>query len=239
MKFTNTDINSLNNILAICSLVEIDALVIEEGRLSSVNSDRTCAFLTDTNIPVLPENIKLSLSQLKILRDRLDIFKTDPKLAIEAKEKANGEIASLDISGSNAKVQFRAKPRNTIKVPKSINDTAIKEVTITKEEAQTLLTAVKAMGSKKLTFTITKKGEVTVELSDSNNDKFDIVLENSAVSLGDKDSFTSYYFADVFSSVLKAASADGKPVTIIVNSASAIIEVNGFPLTLLCPMDDQ
>jgi hypothetical protein len=239
MKFTNTDINSLNNILAICALVDIDALVIEDGQLSSVNSDRTCALLTTTNIPVLPETNKLCISKLKVLRDRLDIFKTDPKLAIEAKEKANGEIASLEISGSNAKVQFKASPRNTVKAPKAINDTAVKEVTITKEEAQTVLTAVKAMGSKKLTFVISEKGEVTIELSDSINDKFDIVLENAAVNLGDKDSFTSYYFADVFSSVLKAAANEGKPVTIIVNEASAIIEVGGYPLTLLCPMDDQ
>lgn len=239
MKFTNTDINNLNNLLSICSLVDIDALVIEDGRLSSVNADRTCAFLTDANIPVLPADVKLCISKLKVLRDRLDIFKTDPKLAIETKEKPNGEISSLEISGSNAKVQFRTSPRNTVKVPKAINDIPVKEVIITKEEAQTILTATKAMGSKKLTFNVGKKDEVTVELSDSNNDKFSIQLENAAVSLGDKANFTSYYFVDVFSSVLKAAAAEGKPVAITINEASAIIEVNGFPLTLLSPMDDQ
>src|SRR5574343_379991 len=213
MKFTNTDINNLNNVLAICSLVGIDSLVLEEGRLSSVNADRTCAFLTTENIPTLPEGISLSLTSLKILRDRLDIIKTDPKIYIETKEKSSGEVSSLEISGSNAKVQFRATPRNKVKAPKVINDVRVKEIIISKEEAATILTAIKAMGSKKLTFTITGKGEVNIELADTNKDTFDIVLENTAVHIKDKNAFTSYFFVDVFSSILKAASAEGKNIT--------------------------
>lgn len=240
MKFTPQDITNLNNVLSICSLVGIDAFVIEDGRLSSVNLDRTCAFLTGDNIPVLPENVKLSLSKLKILKDRLDIFKGEQALTIETTEKNNGEVSRLNISGAKAKIQHSAAVRSTVKAPKSINDTPVKTVTITKDEATTILNAIKGMGAKKVAFIMKKGKPIKVELNDSNNDKFDVELESIATSIGTDRDLTSYYFSDVFSAILKAAVAEtDKLITFTAFEASAIFTVNTYPLTLLCPMDDN
>jgi hypothetical protein len=240
MKFTNQDLANLNNILSICSLVGIDAFVIEDGRLSSVNADRTCAFLTGDNIPVLPENVKLSLSKLKMLKDRLDIFKGEQALIVETVDKNNGEVSRLNISGTKAKIQHATAVRSTVKAPKAINDTPVKTVIITKDEATTILNAIKGMGAKKVAFIMKKGKQVKIELTDSNNDKFEVELENAAKPIGTDRDLVSYYFSDVFSAILKAVLAEtDQLITFTAFEASAIFPVNSYPLTLLCPMDNQ
>ena len=106
MKFTQSDVNNLQQIIQICGLISIDSFLIADGLLSGVNSDRTAAFINVDDIPVLPEGAKLGISKLKTFKDRLDIFKSDPNLSIEAKQKANGEVSDLIVSGSSAKVSY-------------------------------------------------------------------------------------------------------------------------------------
>jgi len=238
MKFTQTDISHLNNILNICSLVDIDAVIISAKGLRGVNAARSCAFLTDKNLPQIEGEAQLGLSKLRTLKQRMDLFKTDPKISIDAKQKPNGDFSNLDIKGSNASVQFRTAVANSIKAPVAIEDTARKSIIITREEAQLILNAEKAMGAEKITINVKKNNDVVVEFSDKSNDVFSVALVNKATSVGDdNDAFVNYYFTDVFSPVLRAAAAERPEVEVMVFEGSAIIDVNGYPLTLLSPMD--
>lgn len=240
MQFTQTDISNLNEILSICGLVDINAVVISDTQLSGVNNDRTCAMIVKSKIPVLAEGVKLGLSNLNILSQRLDIFKTDVKLGIEAALGKTSDIASLTIKGAKASTQFRATNPAAIKCPTSINDTPVKEVIISRDEAGIILNAIRAMSAKKLTIVIKKNNDVTLELSDKVNDLFQIGLENQAKNLGESErAFTSYYFTEALSSLLKAAAAESDLISITVCEASARLTVNGYELTLISPMDND
>ena len=239
-KFTQTDVTNLSNILAICNLVDINSIVIDNEKLSGMNDDRSCAIIVNTNIPELAEGKKLGLSKLNILRQRLDLFKQDQQLAIEVEEKANGDISVLKMKGAKASSQFRATSPSTIKYPTAISDTEIKKIFISREQAQMILSASKAMSSKKITVNVKKTNEVTVELSDKTNDIFTISLDQKAEDLGEtKTSNISYYYEDVFSPLLRAAVAENEVIVIVICEASARITIGGYDLTILAPMDND
>lgn len=243
MKLTTTDLTNLNNIINICSLVGIDMLLLDASTdapiLSAINSDRTCVIITDTNIPVLETGSKLALKKLKVLKQRLDLFKTDPQLSVELKKKANGDISELLIKGSKASSQYRTSPVNSVQCPKSIEDTPLKTIKMTREEVALILNAEKAMGSKKITIAVKKGTNVSVELSDGSNDLFSIPLSIPAEDIGDEaeTSVISYFHTDGFSPLVRASAVENEIVSIDLYEASAKIAVNGYVLTMISPVD--
>jgi hypothetical protein len=239
-KFTQTDVTNLTNILSICNLVNIEAIVIDNKKLSGMNNDRSCAIIVSENIPELPEGIKLGISKLNVLRQRIDLFKQDPQLFIEVDEKANGEISVLKLKGAKASSQYRATSPSTIKYPTEISDIEIKKIFISKEQAQMILSASKTMGSKKIIVNVKKNNDVVIELSDKVNDLFTISLDQKAEDLGESStSNVSYYFEDVFSPLLRAATTDVDVISLIICEASARIIVGGYEITILAPMGDD
>ena len=240
MQFTQTDISNLNSILAICGTVDINAFVLSDTQLSGVNVDKTCAMIVKSKIPVLPEGVKLGLSNLNVLNQRLDIFKNDPKLSIEVNLKNETDASSLTIKGAKASTEFRATSASAIKCPSAINDTVVKEVYVTRDEIAIILNAIRAMSAKKITVAVKKNGSVSVQLTDKANEPFEIGLETPAKNLGETDkAFTSYYFTEALSSLLKIASIENAIVPITLFEASARISANGYELTLISPMDND
>jgi len=205
-----------------------------------MNNDRSCAIIVSNNIPELPENTKLGISKLNVLRQRIDLFKQDPQLFIEVDEKANGEISVLKLKGAKASSQYRATSPATIKYPTEISDIEIKKVFISREQGQMILSASRAMGSKKITINVKKNNDVVIELFDKTNDLFTISLDQKAEDLGESStSNVSYYFTDVFSPLLKAATDENDVIALTICEASARIAVGGYDLTILAPMGDD
>ncbi len=243
MKLTTTDLTNLNNVINVCALVGIDMLLLDASTdapmLSGINSDRTCVIITDTNIPVLETGSKLALKKLKVLKQRLDLFKTDPQLSVELKKKPNGDISELVIKGSKASSQYRTSPVNSVQCPKSIEDTPLKTIKMTREEVALILNAEKAMGSKKITIAVKKGTNVSVELSDGSNDLFSIPLSIPAEDIGDEAeaSVISYFHTDGFSPLVRASAVENEIVSIDLYEASAKIAVNGYVLTMISPVD--
>jgi len=245
MKLTSTDLTNLNNVINVCALVGIDMLLLdassadEPAMLSGINSDRTCVIITNDNIPVLDTGSKLALKKLKLLKQRLDLFKTDPQVSVELKKKPNGDISELLIKGTKASSQYRTSPINSVQCPKSIEDTPLKTIKLTREEVTLILNAEKAMGSKKITIAVKKGTNVTVELSDGNNDLFSIPLSIAAEDISDEPqaSVISYFHTDGFSPLVRAAAVENEIVSIDLYEASAKIEVSGYVLTMICPID--
>jgi hypothetical protein len=209
-------------------------------RLSGINSDRTCVVITEDNIPVLESGTKLALKKLKVLKQRLDLFKTDPQLSIELKKKANGDVNDLVLKGSKASSQYRAANINSVQCPKSIDDTPLKTIKMTRDEVALFLNAEKAMGSKKITIAIKKGVNVSIELSDGGNDLFSIPLTTLAEDISDdpQDTVISYFHTDGFSPLVRAASVENELVAIDIYEASAKIVVNGYVLTMISPIDN-
>ena len=240
MKLTQSDIGHLNSILNVCNLVDISAFILSEKGIRGVNGSKSCAIIEDNSkTPKIEGSAMLGLNNLKILKQRLDLFKNDAKFNIEAKQKANGDFTHLDIKGSNASVMFRVTNPVKIKAPIGIDDTAVKNIIITREEAQLILNAEKAMSADKLTIYVSTDNSVRVEFADKENDIFVIDLSNKAISVNEATSFTSYYFADVFSPLLRAAAAEREEIEVNLFEASAQIAVDGYKLILLSPMDSD
>ena len=116
----------------------------------------------------------------------------------------------------------------------------MKKVFLARDEVQLILNASRALSSGKLTITVAKGGDVTIELLDDSNDKFELSLETKAENLGESNKqFTTYFFTDVFSAVIKASAALYETFPIIISEASAKIRVGSYDITLLSPMDND
>lgn len=249
MKLTTSDIANLNRIIEVCSLVKIDALLFNASddnevtngttKLSGIDKDKTCVIITDENVPQLERGTKLALTKLKILKPRLELFKTDPKFAIELKKKTNGEVSELSLKGSNASITHRSAGLNAVKCPSKIEDTPMKRIQLTREEVVMILNAEKAMGSKKITISVKKDNQVSIEFSDSNNDTFATALSIPAEDIGDEAeaSVISYFHTDGFSPLVRASAVENEIVSIDLYEASAKIAVNGYVLTMISPVD--
>ena len=241
--FSQSDITYLNDILNICSLVDIDALIITEKAVRGVNMNKTSALLVNQKIPQLDGSFSLGLTKLKMLRQRLNIFKQDAKFTIDAKPKSatDNAISLLEIKGTSAKVQFRATDASKIKAPVAVEDSYRKSIILTKEEANLMLNAEKAMGSKKVTIRIDKNNAVSVQYVDAGNDVFSLDLSNSATSAEgfEKSPFTAFYFTDVFSPLLKEAIANMDQVEIHIYEVSAKINVYGYDVLIFSPNDSD
>lgn len=233
MKLTNADISALNNILVISDLIGIDALVIEGGKVSGINADKTALILSDKNIPELSEDTKLGLSRLKDLKSRFDLFATDPALSIELKENAKKEITQIEFKGTGASVQFRATSPNVIKYPKNVKDDPIRTIIIQKAQAQMILNAGKVMSAANIGFTFKKKEEVAVEFTDATQDTFSLTLLDPSIKLAESDSNVVFFVFNVFAPLLRTALLEAETVELQICSSSATINVNGHDIRLM------
>jgi len=244
MKLSTTSIAQLNTIINVCSLVNIDMLSIDAtdtpSKLSGINDDRTCVIITDTNVPELEVGSKMGIKKLKILKQRLDLFKLDPSLSITVNKKPNGEVSELAIKGSKASSSYRTANLISVKCPSAIDDTPVKRISLTQEEVQFILNAERAMGSKKITINVKSDNSVVLELTDSNNDLTSVEITSIAEDIGtNSGSFVSYYFTEIFSPLIKAAMAENEIVAIDLYEASAKISVSGYTLIMIAPMDND
>lgn len=240
MKLTNTSMVDLDKLLSVCILANIDNIIIENGQVSGVNEERSCAIISDQNIPSFGTDVKLGISRLSTLQTRMNLFKEDPKVAIEAKENARKEISQLEISGTNAKVQFRCSSPAMIKAPKAITANPLKDVTVLKSEIPIILSGVRAMGSKRVTLAIKENGETTLDFSDTNNDAFNVTLESKANHLGEDKpaSCVHYYPAEIMLPLIRAGQDQSSISIIVSDNGVAQLLVNGHIMTMLPQIAD-
>lgn len=237
MKLTSQDIESLNAILATCSVGSIESIIIEEGFVRGVNEARTFVIISDYNIPKLSQ--KIGLSRLSALRQRLQLFANSPSVIIDAKESERGEISSLDISAGRNKVQYRCTSTMLIKAPKTINDDFTHCIFINKDELSLIVNAVKIMGGKTVQIVTKKDGTVSVICSDSTNDAFNSVLETPAKFEQDnQDSVVHYYHADIFTAALRATDSD-TVVARIGAAGTMTVKVNGHDVVIMPKVNDD
>jgi len=228
MKLSAEAIANLENLLATCIPVGIDAIILEEGTVRGVNEDKTCVIISSVGVPELSTEIKMGLSRLSVLGNRLALFKSDPQLVVDVKENANNEASSIEISSPAAKVQFRCTSPSLIKAPKKINDSIAHKIELDYDQIPFILSGAKAVTSKKAVIA-SKADGVFFEFTDVNQDTFSIKVAESTGKV-----FVHHFPSDVFLTVLRRAiNIEGKTFLNIgeVGTLSAI--VNGYPLTIL------
>ena len=239
MKLTSKDTANLSNIIAVCAIGSIDAVIIDDGIIRGANAEKTCAIISKVDVPEFKQ--KIGLARLSQLRQRLDLFSNDSSMVIDAKESDRGEISSLEISAGRNKAQFRCTSTMLIKAPMSINDEEACRIFLEKEEAQMILNAVKVMGTKKVQLTIKKDRSVIFTLPDTTNDAFTTVLKTPSERLGEDemDSVVHYYPSDIFSSIMRSK-LDTSPITFDVGVIGTIrTTVSGHVLVMLPQINED
>ena len=231
MKLSAQDTANLNAILSTAAIGGIESIIIEDGVVRGVNEARTFVIISDYNVPAFPQ--KIGLSRLSSLRNRLGLFATQGA-AIEARETERGEINALEISAGRSKVQYRCTATALIKAPRSINDEAIYNVFISKNELKLILDAVKVMTAKTVQLIIKKDRVATFRIADETNDVFESVLETPAevISGDDMDSVVHNFHADIFHAVMRTNEQDN--ATIVIGAAGTIrTSINGHEVVVM------
>lgn len=233
MKLSSNDVSNLEMILATCISFDIDSIIIGEGLIRGVNASKTCAIISDVNVPVLPQT--LGISRLKSLNSRMSIFKSLKDTSIEAKESDRGEISSLTISAGRNKVQFRCTSSMLIKAPKQINDGALGVIKFSSDECKMILNAIRVMDSKQVVVAVKSDGSVMIELADANNDPFRIDAEHKFQAEEEMDSSSvTYYSPAVLKPVLEDASSEQRTLEVILGENGTLVTViNDHPITIL------
>ena len=231
MKLNQDDVNKLKVLIDLCAIGNIESFIIDEGGLArAVNEDRTIAFISDQNIPKLPQ--KIGLSRVSGLRQKIAVFDPLPDVAFSIVESSRGEISSLEISSGRNKASYRCTSTSLIKAPKSINDTYQFIVTMLNDEFRFIQNGIKMMGSKRVQLIIKKNGEVSFIAVDSANDSFTAVLNTSVESTqSEYDTSVFYYRADALLPVLKTMI---NPIVFSVGLGGVICaEINGHAVFIM------
>ena len=231
MKLSANDTSNLETILDTCISFDIDSIIIGEGLIRGVNAAKTCAIISDVNVPSLPQT--LGISRLKDLNSRLAVFKALKDTTIDAKESDRGEISSLTISAGRNKVQFRCTSSMLIKAPKQINDDVLGIVKFSSDESKMILNAIKVMDCKQVVIAAKADKSVVVEMMDSNNDAFKIDIESQFESDSSTSSVT-YYSPSVLKPILQISAVEDRVLEIILGENGTLVTtVNGHAITIL------
>jgi len=204
MNLSTKDITDIIRILDTCMIGNINAFIIENGQVRSINEDRTCILISTKNVPTFPK--MLALTRISELKKRLGLFDI-AQLKIDAKEHSTrDEIQLLDIVAGKSKTQFRCtSPALLGKVPKGINDPPGWQLTISSAELELLLNASRTFNASIIQLVIRSTGEVGFSFRDEANDQFTLALEAPSVTIGDdNETKVINYNASIFIPILKS-----------------------------------
>lgn len=231
-------VNFFENIISVCSAVNIENVIIEDGMIRGINEDKSCVILSSSNLPDFGSS-KLGLARMSVLAARINVLKNSKDFTIEAEVNSKtDEITHLRLTGGGAKVQFRCAAPSIIRAPKAVNDAPCWRLEVSKEQAEMIISAVRVMGAK--TVVVAKKGAAAiVECSDTNNDVFSIKLETAPEWVNEESSdpapaFAYYYPANILLSLLKQKQGCE---FIIGENGTLTTQINGHFLTVISKVD--
>lgn len=237
MKLSSQNLAQLKNIFSACSVGSIESIILDGAKVRGLNEDRTFAILSDVDVPELPQ--KMGIGSINSLRQVMELFSSNDKAEITAKESDRGEISSIEISAGRTKGQFRCTSTVLIKAPTSINDVDAFGLSITKEEAKFIINATRVSGTKTVQVVIKKDGDVSFIVNDVSNDALSITLESPVHRYVDSDSVVFYYHSAVIVSLLKEIIGYADDVGLIIGeSGSAKTVVHGHTVYLLPKVED-
>lgn len=220
MKLTSDSIDSLRKLIAATAIVDVDAVIIEDGKIRGLSEDKYVVMYSEKNVPDFGF-AKVGLSRLKVLANRLSLVQDSTGLVVESKiGRTDDEAGSLDISWPKAKVGYRCADPSTIRCPKKFVDVAHWSVDIDSKNIPLIINALKAMGSKKVNINTRTGSEVFFELTDTNQDAFTLKIADGAKWIGADDGpknkvWVNFYSADKLIPLLRKASETLDDVTLV------------------------
>jgi hypothetical protein len=244
MKLSQESVRNLKTLLQTVSLVKIDRLIIESGKIRGVDDDQTVVIVSDQNVPDF-NGATVGLNRLSILANRIGLFDANEDFSVEAVEapsrdnEGGTDISAFKLAAKGSKFEYRTARAGAIKAPKMLNDTFVWAVTVPVDAIKIAISAANTMGSDQIALVSKSSGEVLFEIVDgSTQDSFTTKIADEAVWLPEDEdqpvqSFVNYYAVKALMPLLKAASAQGDVVLLVGEEGMLQITVNNYTLTLL------
>lgn len=240
MKLTPESINQLELLLSAASMVKIDNVIIEDGVIRGIDSDKSVVVISENSVPDLEGN-RIGLTRLDDLSKRIQLTKNNADFAIECIEsdRKAGDISHLQITSAKTKIQFRTANPENIKAPKGLNDKQVWMVVVPKEDVVAVTQAANTMGSDEIIITAKQNGEVHFEFLDEvTQDSLSHQFATSATWIptdvdSPSKSFVHYYRTKSLLPLMRAAAALGDVPLIIGEKGMLWITVNGYDFTLI------
>ena len=236
MKLNQKSIKNLQDLLSLCSIADIESVVIEDNAIRGISEDKSCVIISDKNIPDFGEGAKIGLSRLGVLATRISLFKDDDQMTVDAKINDRNEVSTLEISNPSAKIQFRCTSPSLIRAPKKVNDEASFSVSINKEDIPFIISGAKSMSSKRVTIAGKANG-IYLEFTDTNQDVCSIKVSEP------NDKIVAVQLpANSFLSLLKTASGyndEEKQVTIVVGEVGSVNFAVGAHSIIILPLAQE
>lgn len=243
MKLSQESVRNLKTLLQTVSLVKIDRMIIEPGKIRGVDEDQTVVIVHEQNVPDFG-GATVGLNRLSILANRINLFDANEDFTVECVEspsrdnEGGTDISSFKLAAKGSKFEYRAGRAGTIKAPRMLNDTFVWSVSVPVDAVKIAISAANTMGSDQIALVSKASGEILFEIVDgTTQDSFTTKIADEATWMGEDDepvqSFVNYYAVKALMPLLKAAATQGDVTLLVGEEGMLQITVNSYTLTLL------
>jgi hypothetical protein len=232
MNFTAADVEELKAILALSKMVGIEGIVLADGKVMGGSSNKKVGLVSPTTLSIDP-TVKVGIGRPAELEKRLAIF--NGPVVMSGEVGRTGEISRLTMAAGRTKAQFRCSATSMVIHLKENVDVPMVVVTVSKEEAGTLVKAAKTFGAETIVFKISSGGDVHIECVDSTNDQFTTGTERPAEYLDEAETVLFTYQAVHLTTILDVGTRDADTLDLVFGQAGSITALVKGHTVLLAP----
>ena len=236
MKLTESDVAQLRAAFSSARIAGVESVFITENLVRGITLNTRSAIITPVKLSI-DSAVKIGVGRMAELEKRLNIFGTEATAELKLNDK--NEVTVLDIRSGKSKIEFRCTSERMIKYPKTLEDTELCKLKITKDEASQISRAIKSLSAQSITLAIGRDSGVSFECSSDTNEAFSVEIEAKAIFENPAAAAVHIYDGDRFSTVLDAAARDADAVVTLGELfGSLTFDVKGHTLILM-PIADH
>lgn len=246
-KFSKELTDYMNNLFNVCSLCEIDDVVIEKDMVRGQSSDakRGVYIMEYDNIPQGFEFTGLGIRGVKTLKSRLAILDGDAvNITYEPKTKDNGDtiVKKMVLANKKTKVEFTCADPIHIRSPKKLPDPDMYEFTLTDDTVKVMTRIRNAIANvENISFNSEKDGSIKFIVTDDNGDVFDHTVADTYTKIDPDNARNHFYYSykiKYVASLFKTAmDLDGKAVIVLSSRGVIKITVRGITIRIVPEVD--
>lgn len=176
MKLEKEPLGLIWRVVQTAKLVNIDSVIIEEGRLRGIDENRTVVLFHEDGSINLGVG-SLGMTRIDTLLSRLNLVMGYDDFSVDATvDPEKNFIRSLTMKAKRSRVQYRCADPSHISAPRVINDIMKASVVFPQPDIVLLKDGAKAMGNAEFVTIKNDKDQVMFEIEDINGDVFDRVF---------------------------------------------------------------
>lgn len=184
----------IEKVISTASLLGIENIIIEPGRVRAVDEDSTAILLQQANVPPMPFG-SIGINRINIFNARYNVVREAAKFELTANvEGPEGATyaRSLLMKARGVKIDYRCANPATIRAPKGFNDVVKYRAQMHPDAVAHLQKAATAMESDELLL-VGNDTSVSFEVADVNGDKMTLVFGDTVDNMVSDDESPVYF----------------------------------------------